>query len=989
MDGDRATSMFGRDAALAELRGAVGAGPTSIVVITGEAGIGKTTLMREYLAESAARGDRVLRGGCVELLGDPIPYAPFSEALRELHATLRRRADDQLSEPVRDSLDLLVGIRQTGAGSGRHELFERILRLFDELVPDSALDDKAGDNRTVRGQPRIVLAIDDLHWADRATLDLMIFLARNLTGPFAVIMTCRSEELTGDGPLRSALMALRHGRGYRRVALERLSRPDIAAIARRIDPTITAAQIDRIFARSEGNPLIAEELADTTAQGGGLPQSLEELLLARVAGLEPDGVRVVDVVAIVGRRVDHDTLTAVFDLPETTLLKGLSAAVRSGVLSLDNETDEYAFRHVLTMDAVVARMMPGERKYWHRRVARAIGDQPQTRTSAGRAAEAASHWYASDSAAEAYPAALMAGRLAVQVFAYDEAWRHFHQAIRLADLLGAGSAPVIGRSTLLAEAAEAARWAGALGDAIGLATSAADLDPDPESRGGLHERLGRYLWESGRATEAAAAYGRADDELEGLPASSTAASVKASRANLMMVTGQHSSAIPVARQAAELARSTGAELVAARARITLGMSLIFLGNLDEGGDLVARGQRVVAELGDLDDRRRAASNLAYALLMAGETGRACQVAMDGLAVMRRYGLEAKAGAALAGNALVLLRHVGRWDEAERLSDDLLQQGIPDAQARYVQLARAGLDIARGRLPDARLHLDRAYPPEVLDQTPPLLAAELLGTEAELALEQGQPEQARLLLSRAAALLTVPEHTRVMVQICRLGLQIEADVAHRNRSGKRPDAEHQRRRENFRGLLAAVGSSSLPDVTAHRVTAQAEYDRCVGHSTRESWAESIQLWDALQRPRELAYCCLRSAEASLDSRRSTAAAGQTLLRGFRIAADIGAEPLVRMAKNIARRSRIPLTAQAPEPAVDTVVPGAIPGLKFTPRERDVLRELANGASNQEIADQLFISERTVAVHVSNVLAKLGVSRRGQAAAAALTLGLIDN
>ncbi len=177
------------------------------------------------------------------------------------------------------------------------------------------------------------------------------------------------------------------------------------------------------------------------------------------------------------------------------------------------------------------------------------------------------------------------------------------------------------------------------------------------------------------------------------------------------------------------------------------MGLTFLGSEDDGADLVRRGREVVEQLGDLDERRRASSNLAYALLMAGDTAGACAVALDGLAMLTRYGLEAQAGAALTGNALVLLRLVGRWDEAARLSDQVLARGIPDAQARYVHLARAGLDIARGDFDDARAHLDRARPPQVVDQTHPLLAAELAAAESELDLELGRLDERAISSSR--------------------------------------------------------------------------------------------------------------------------------------------------------------------------------------------------------------------------------------------------
>jgi len=835
--------MAGRDAELGALIRAADddAAAGSIVLVIGEAGIGKSRLVQEYLRSARSAGDRVLLGGCVELLGDQLPYAPFAEALRGLQASLAAEPADPLAAETRDSLERLIGLRSGHVDRGRPDLFERILRLLCRVIPDRA------DASTGRS-PRLVIVVEDLHWADQATLDLLIFLGRNLPGDYQIILTCRTEDLPDDRRLQVVLTALRHGRGYLRIELDRLSRQDSAElIAAQTGGTATEDAVARIYERSEGNPLIVEELVESERQGAAMTRSLQDLMLARTARLSDDGRSVVELAAIVGRRVDHDTLAEASELPETALLLGLQDAVAAGVLTVDAEREEYTFRHVLTQQAVLARMLPGRRRLLHLAAARTISGQSATRTSAGRAAEAATHWYASGTRGEAFDASVNAARLSAQVFAYAEAWRHYGHAMRLLDDGPTTNLPsTVDRVRLLAEAAEAARWAGALADALVLVQSARELEPDPRARGRLSERLGRYLWESGRAHDAAAAYSEADDCLQGLAPSATAASVAASRANLLLITGQHSAAVALARDAAALAAAAGAPLAAARADITLGMGMIFLGAPDDGVQLVRRAQPVVAELGDLDERRRAASNLAYALMMVGDTLAACQVALDGVALMRRYGLEAQAGAALTGNALALLSLVGRWDEAERLSDEVLGANIPDAQARHVHLARAKLELARGRLAVARIHLDRAYPPEVLDQTHQLLTAELHSTEAELALEGGHLDDARRWAAKALDNLSPAEHGRIVIQLCRLGLQIEADIAERNLSLKTPDALGEPHREFLAGTLAAATASAGPDVRAHQATAAAEYRRSLLTSDPKAWAAAAAAWEALHR-----------------------------------------------------------------------------------------------------------------------------------------------
>ena len=343
------------------------------------------------------------------------------------------------------------------------------------------------------------------------------------------------------------------------------------------------------------------------------------------------------------------------------------------------------------------------------------------------------------------------------------------------------------------------------------------------------------------------------------------------------------------------------------------MGLTFLGSEDDGADLVRRGREVVEQLGDLDERRRAASNLAYALLMAGDTAGACAVALDGLAMLTRYGLEAQAGAALTGNALVLLRLVGRWDEAARLSDQVLARGIPDAQARYVHLARAGLDIARGDFDDARAHLDRARPPQVVDQTHPLLAAELAAAESELDLELGRLDEARDLIESALSLVATGEHSRLAVQLCRLGLQVEAEIAVRDRAAKNADPRAAERRAALVDLLSAIRRTGpRHEVKAHAAVARAEHGRCLLESDPGAWMTAARAWEALARPRDRAYCALRWAEAELDTRGSLTAAAAPLQLGHRLAVDLGRRPCCgsRTASHGAPGSRFPPTRPAP-------------------------------------------------------------------------------
>jgi DNA-binding CsgD family transcriptional regulator len=259
------------------------------------------------------------------------------------------------------------------------------------------------------------------------------------------------------------------------------------------------------------------------------------------------------------------------------------------------------------------------------------------------------------------------------------------------------------------------------------------------------------------------------------------------------------------------------------------------------------------------------------------------------------------------------------------------------------------------------------------------------------MQRGALKDARGYVAEASAIVRLPEHGRIVIQLCRLGLQIEALIAEQNRSEKYPDLENEPRRETLHDILvSARDEAGSRESQAHLATAEAEYGRCLLTRDATAWISATSQWEALARPLDIAYCALRWAETELDSRGSAKGAAEPLRRGYRLAVELGAMTLVQQARQLARRGRIPLEdgPTAPPPAGPLMKRTEIERLRITPREYDVLCELVNGGSNQEIADRLYISNRTVAVHVSNLLGKLGVSRRGQAAAAANRLGLID-
>jgi ATP/maltotriose-dependent transcriptional regulator MalT len=347
-------------------------------------------------------------------------------------------------------------------------------------------------------------------------------------------------------------------------------------------------------------------------------------------------------------------------------------------------------------------------------------------------------------------------------------------------------------------------------------------------------------------------------------------------------------------------------------------------------------------------------------------------------LLRRHGLDAAAGSALTSNTTVLLRLVGRWDEADGLAVEALATDIAPGQALYAHLARAELAIARGDLDLAasELGLVRSLSTEQAQQP---FTVDLALAGAELALCAGDLPSARDTLLPVAAGLLESAPPRVLLQFCALGLRVQAEFTARRHRETTADAAALR---VYRQLLGQCGEPGTPENRALHATCLAELARQEQREETGGWEQAVEAWQRIGHPRETAYCRLRLAEAMFAHPGHGHAATKSLRAAYRTARDLGARQLVQEAEALARRARVRLDED--RAAVTTTPAPVVFGL--TARELEVLRALADGKSNREIAGDLFLSPRTVGVHVSNVLAKLGVPTRGQAAALATRLGI---
>jgi DNA-binding CsgD family transcriptional regulator len=925
-------------------------------VVSGEAGIGKSRLLEQVMTDYRDDGWRVLCGGGVEVSGDPIPYAPIAEALRRL----RRETSD---EDVQVAVDTMLGGRGA-APRDQAELFERTLEIVERLSE----------------QHRLLFALEDLHWADPGTLDVISFLVRNLDGEQLFVLTYRSEELRRMPELGRLTETLARSRQLTRVELERLDRDDLAALAESVTHRpITPEALEALVTRSQGNPFIAEELL---VSDGALtvPTSLHEILLARASRIDPDAEHLVRLMALIGRPVGHDLLADASGLDEARLAAAIAQAVDSGLLVVDPGREEYGFRHILTQEAVGERILPAERRRLHDAIATALAHDPSVTQSASRAAEWAAHVFGTGDRAAALAAALRAARLAAAVYAYAAAWRQYGRVVELLDDETLDE-PV---HEVLAEAAEAARWGGDLAAAVALSERAVVACPDPGEAAGIVERAGRYLVEAGRLDDAEADYDRAQEMAAGLDDAALRARIAASQARLLMQTGRYQQAMPAARAAIDLAAAADTPLEAGRAHTALGMSLVLLGSVDDGLHHVRIGRGLVRMHGDLDDRRRADSNLSYALLIAGRTREACEVSVSGLQTMRRYGLAAAGGGALTSNTIVLLRMSGRWADAEQLSEEAEAQGLAAGLALRIALSRTELEIARGDFTHAREHLDAAW-----ELAGPQASAEVLTdlhlAEANVALGVNDPQSAASSVDRAADGLD-DGAPRLSARTCVVGLRVEAELAAHARRVRGGDTASERAMKFHVRLQAASGGTPSPEVRAYAATGAGEFARASRSNDAALWLVAAEQWHALERPRGHAYSLLRLAEAELSARR-VAAARKSLHRAHDLAVELGAQPIVAAAQSLAELGRVPLDRPSTASAVE-VKDGDVAYLRLTARELQVLVELAAGLSNREIAAKLYLSHRTVGVHVSSLLGKLGARSRTEAAAAAVQLNLLE-
>jgi ATP/maltotriose-dependent transcriptional regulator MalT len=932
------------EAALADAR----RGSGRLVLIEADAGLGKTRLVDEFL--SGVEGAVTLAGGGIPLGGDA-PYAPLIDVFRELA---------RLHPPMAD----LLWPGQPPAGP-------------DPLGATRLLGAVGDAVRATAAQAPVVLVVEDLHWIDLATRDVVTFLARTTrTRGVLLILTVRAEDLTAGGSAAGYVAELLRLPHALRLTLAPLSDVDIAAQATAIAGVRPGPRdLDRLVTRAGGNPLFAEELLAAGLDSDGIPPTIRDVLLARIDRLSDDARHVLRAAAVLGRDMPDDLLVGVASGGEVDVTGGLTAAMRRGFLV--PRPDGYAFRHPLIQDTVYTDMPPPQRRTLHARAAAALqtrDDALYAHDRAGWAAQLAHHWRRAGRPAEALPATLRAAELALAARAPAEALAHYRYAVaEWAALPTAEAVTGIDLTTLWEQAAEAASAASDHAFARELAARVvAGVDPRQEPvRAALRlERLARFSWLDGDTASAHRVYAQA---LAMVPESPSAARARVfgAAAQSLMLQGRYLESRTRAEHAVAVARAVDARAELAHALDTLGVDLARVGHHEDGEALLAEATAMAVAVGDDAEVARCYVNRGETLTIAFAATDAIRVAEEGLALAATRAFAAP----LVGNVLAGLFLLGRWEEVDvrflagHESEPTAWAAVPMRAARCrVALARGDLvaaaDDVAAIAANPGIESDREFGP-------------LLHTlRARVAAARGDHPAARRAADQTLHMLQTGDDLFRYLTIAVVGTRIEADALDAARlAGRR--TEPQLAAERADRFLAAAQAAVARVVSAGgrcsaafallEALARAHRDRLSGSADAARWDRVAS--DPLAHPHMVAGARYREA-ATLLAGRARRRAAVALDEAERLASSLHATPLLHAVRTLARRAGMALPPPAGKRVEDP--------LGLTPREREVIGLLGHGLSNAEIAKTLFISEKTASVHVSNILRKLGVTSRLQAA-----------
>jgi DNA-binding CsgD family transcriptional regulator len=899
------------------------------VVISGDAGMGKTRLLREFTAQ--LENAVVLRGGCVDSGSGPAPLAAIADLVRGTVDAFGAEAVRDAAGRGADALGVLVP-----SLGGDAEAAERLADVVVELLS------------TLARRRRLVVVVEDLHWADGTTLEIVGRLVRRAsTLPVLMVLTYRSDDVGRGHPLRPLLAELERGRMLAHRPLSRLTDAEAGALAGAIGGDRVAPEVLRdIAARSEGIPFYVEELASFS--GERLPTSLRDVLLLRYEALDAASRGFVRVLATGGVAVPHAVAREVMGGDEAAFEAAVRAGVDAQVIVVHD--DDYAFRHALMREAVYAELLPSERLRSHAAYATALEAlAPTPRVLA----DIAHHWWAARVPDRALAAAVNAQRAASRASAWSTAAEAGERALELWETV---PDPV---------AVSGLTWVQLLRRTASVLVSA-----------NRHERALAF------AREAAAAWPQ--DDPAGL------ASVLGELATVELQSGTSDGLETIGRALAILGDDSGHELL--RADLLLSSARVHMLNrgpqlgwdmamaakataepFAEAGDpgaaeIVAQALLIAATCrtasGDPDAvelfeeaRQRSAGfvrpmmryyiNYSNTLMLVGRYDEAADLAREGVAYGREHFADRGPLLMTEVNLIEAMMYAGRLREAERMGEQLaplIESGLYSAFLRERLLCLA---VWRGRLEqaeDALTDILRELAPfGVYEYQTRLGLAYDLG---ELALAHGDARRA--LEQAATARELAPEGTNAPLDLPLAAVAARAVALLRAQGDDEgTDAELQ----PFREIIDRLTGWPIAPLWAAVFAAE------LGEGP---WSAVV---DAVGPAYIHAYAMLRDGQR-LVAAADRAAAQQRLEAARTFAEEIGADLLAQQARQLLSDAGLSSSPRDP---------------LLTAREEQVLELVAEGLSNGQIAERLYISVKTVSVHVSAILRKLGASSRTEAAA----------
>jgi DNA-binding CsgD family transcriptional regulator len=974
--------LVGRDQELAALvahLAAVSADAGRTVLITGDAGMGKSALLRAFTKHARSVDVRVLTGECLEIEARR-PFGPFVQILRSAKkafpaGSLERSIREVAPELARLVPELDVGVASSEAQqpAERYRIHESFVSLFRDLAARAPL----------------VVAVEDIHWADEASLELLPFIANRLRAErILFVATYRSDALPGAPLLDRVLAELDRGRIAQRVALEALDLAGTAEVVQKalgLDRAAAAEFVKTIHARCEGNPFFIEEVLKALAERGDLqyqdgtwrntralqglvlPDSVRVAVEQRTRVLSGAALHAMQVAAVIGARFDFDLLRVVSGATEAELIAALRAAIETQLIvdEADGESDQrYSFRHALTREAVLGQLLQRERRLLHRAVGEALEAHVHADPSR-HAAELAYHFDEAGDAACARRYHDAAGRDALRAFAFVGAHAHFERVVQLAtkdDPTDPDQWQMLARAAYLTN--DVAGAYAAAEKAIPLVEATADA----ERLGAALFEAGLYLSELGRISVEIALHARATALLEPLGDSPTLASLYASRALGAMTKDDPDQTIDFAQRALAMSKRTGNWRAQVRALEALGVGTAMKGQ----GDGLPYGRESVAIAREHDlvsETQTAYIQLLAAMEISGSPATQAQaVRVERIAHARRHGFRP---AQLISLESSLAMGEGDWDDAIRLA----AEGPRDQMWTTGSMINVAIIVTARQGPDHGLPL-LAEPLRMLKAGAPQVMWEQAAVAQECRLaflageERGALDHAEKLapILEGGSPLQARSHTAIYALLAARRLK---------------DADALARWIDLAG--AATGNGRISHVRARRALARAEraanegdLDTAIdaaGECGAHLAAPVLQAW--LFMPGTFVH--QRRAELFLQrdgpGDRDAAAA--------ELAVDV---PHLRRGKATWLLGQLRAWADErdlPFPAEDAATPTrpavAAAPLHLTTREREVAVLVAQGTSNREIAEKLGISERTAEGHVEQVRNKLGFRSRAQIAA----------